>query len=123
MSSVKAFGFNKKTIMAIGLALAGVIIVVLLWNVLALHKGPAIFYMAESLGNLCAVLGIMLYLSDRGVLGMLLVLVQVLQIAITRLVYSMSFVKSFYFWTFTVVLIAFVVIFFWPPVGTGVKSK
>lgn len=120
-SKGKILGFERNTLNSAGLLVAGIIVALFLWRTFVVHKGPVIYYLAECIGSVIAILGIMLYLDRRSILGILLVFVHVAQIAVTRLFYSMSIVGSVYFWIFVAVLLSFVIIFLWPPMGSKLK--
>jgi hypothetical protein len=126
MDRSKEFAFNKTIITTLALVLSVIVVIAFLRNVLTLN-GPTVYYIAyyiaECLGNLCEVFGIMLFLTGRGFAGISLMFVQVAQIVVTRLLYSMSVVNDFFFWLFAAVLIAASVVFWWPPRGTGTKPK
>jgi hypothetical protein len=104
-----------------GLLIIVITVALFLWRTMFLHQVPVIYYLAECLGTSSAILGIMLYVSGRGVAGILLVLAHVVQIVISCLFYSIPIYGSVYFWVFAAVLIVFVIAFFWPPVGTKLK--
>ncbi len=123
MNSWKTFGLKRNTVLTAGLAVAVVVVFLLLWKLFALHKSPVLYYVAESAGDLCVVFGIMLFLFGKGIAGIVLLLLKVAEVIVTRIAFSMSIVASRFFWIFVVIFAVFVVIYFWPPVGTGTSSS
>ena len=106
-------GFPRKTVNGFALATAVVVTAVYLWRILVLRATPTMFYLEEGLGLLATIFGILLYLNGRQVLGMVLVAAHVAQLVVTRLVYSMSILRSDV-WIFGLVLIVFIVIYLAP---------
>ena len=105
-------GFKKNYINGLVLVVAVVTIAAFFWRVVV-SKEPTIYYdLAKTVGLLVGLLGIALYLDKWPISGMILCTIHILQIVVTRMVFSMPVLSNVFMWLYICVLIAFVLTYY-----------